>query len=321
MGRLRAKADVGEGAAVLVSVVVPIYNRPFLAIETLESIRANTYRPIEIVAVDDGSTDETGGVLDAWALASRQWDFVVKVIHRPNGGAASARNAGIEAATGEFLSFLDSDDLLKPEMISELMATLGTGQSAYAYCMTEQTRNGKILAKVGKSLTSGFNSVPLHNRHTSALLIRRDALNKTGLFRTDLLGSEDWEFAARVKAFSGRGIFIRKTLTEYRIHDGPQLVKVAARKYAHSRERAIAYVHETLAVLPGTTSAAQAKCARLMLRNGLRYRADGDHAGFARCLATACRWSLPRQRSLIRAFALGLRLMDGIGVGDSSARG
>ena len=201
----------------LVSVVVPVYNRPILVLETLASIVQNSYRPIEIIAIDDGSTDETGAVLDTWANENVRADVFIRIIHKTNGGEASARNAGVSTSTGDFVAFLDSDDLFKPNMISELAQALRANHAAFAYAKSEQTVHGKLGATIGTQLTSRWNSIPDHNWHVSALLIRRDALLKTGPFRFDLPVSGDWEFAARVKARNSQGIFVPKILTEYRV--------------------------------------------------------------------------------------------------------
>src|SRR4029077_15525036 len=94
----------------LVSAIIPVHNRPTQLREAVESVLAQTYRPVEIIIVDDGSTDETGREAEALAEAHSE----VRVIHRQNGGAGAARETGRLAARGEFIQYLDSDDLLLP---------------------------------------------------------------------------------------------------------------------------------------------------------------------------------------------------------------
>jgi glycosyltransferase involved in cell wall biosynthesis len=94
----------------LVSTIIPVHNRPALLREAVASVLAQTYRPIEIIIVDDGSTDETGR--EAEALAEKYSE--VHSIHRQNGGPGAARETGRLAARGEFTQYLDSDDLLLP---------------------------------------------------------------------------------------------------------------------------------------------------------------------------------------------------------------
>ena len=92
---------------VKISVIVPVYNQaPYLA-ECLDSVLAQTLRDIEVVCVDDGSTDGSGRMLDDYAAR----DSRVKVIHQANAGAGPARNVGMDVAKGDFLAFMDPDDL------------------------------------------------------------------------------------------------------------------------------------------------------------------------------------------------------------------
>jgi len=97
------------------------------------SVLAQTYRPIEIIIVDDGSTDETAQVADSIALAN---DGVVRVVHKPNGGVGSAREAGRCAAGGEFIQYLDSDDLLLPlsKSSSRIRSILGCTHTRSTNC-------------------------------------------------------------------------------------------------------------------------------------------------------------------------------------------
>ena len=100
-----------------VSVIVPAYNRADLIEETLESVRAQTYRPIEIIVVDDGSTDNTAQAVGEFAERAKG-DLEVRYFRQENQGAPAARNHGLLESRGEFIQFLDSDDLLRPDKLS-----------------------------------------------------------------------------------------------------------------------------------------------------------------------------------------------------------
>lgn len=103
----------------MVSIIVPAYN----CIKSLEycahSIQQQTYTDFELILVDDGSIDGSGKLCDKFAAA----DSRIKVIHKPNGGVSSARNVGIDAATGEYITFCDSDDYLEPDYLETLIRT------------------------------------------------------------------------------------------------------------------------------------------------------------------------------------------------------
>lgn len=101
----------------VVSVIVPVYNRASLLPDALDSVLAQTYRPIEVVVVDDGSTDDTAAVARAWAEDHAAPNFEPRVYTQENRGGAAARNHGLVQSTGEYIQYLDSDDLLHPDKI------------------------------------------------------------------------------------------------------------------------------------------------------------------------------------------------------------
>lgn len=104
----------------LVSVIVPIYKVENYLRECVDSIISQSYKNLEIILVDDGSPDKCPEICDEYALKDNR----IQVIHKPNGGLSDARNAGIEIAKGEYLSFVDSDDVIHSQMIEVLMKPL-----------------------------------------------------------------------------------------------------------------------------------------------------------------------------------------------------
>lgn len=108
----------GESRPVLISVIVPIYNIVEWLPRCVDSIRRQTYRNLEIILVDDGSTDNSGAMAEKFALEDKR----IRVFHKENGGSSSARNYGISMAKGEYLGFVDSDDYIEPEMYERLLS-------------------------------------------------------------------------------------------------------------------------------------------------------------------------------------------------------
>lgn len=102
---------------VMVSVIIPIYNVEDYLRDCLDSILAQTYEDFEAILVDDGSTDSSGNICDAYAEKEPR----IKVIHKKNGGLSSARNAGIDIAKGEFIAFVDSDDAVHPDYLNTMV--------------------------------------------------------------------------------------------------------------------------------------------------------------------------------------------------------
>ena len=102
---------------ILISVIVPIYNVEAYLNRCVESIVNQTYQKLEIILVDDGSPDNCPRMCDGWASKDNR----IKVIHKGNGGLSDARNAGLKIATGEYISFVDSDDWIDRKTFSLVM--------------------------------------------------------------------------------------------------------------------------------------------------------------------------------------------------------
>ena len=102
----------------LLSIIVPVYNVEKYLNRCIESIVNQTYKTIEIILIDDGSSDNSSYLCDEWAKK----DSRIKVVHKQNGGVSSARNQGIKVATGEYVQFVDSDDYLDVDFCKNIMS-------------------------------------------------------------------------------------------------------------------------------------------------------------------------------------------------------
>lgn len=117
-------------SSVQLSIIIPVYNvEPYLA-RCLDSILQQDFTDWEIIAVDDGSSDGSGRILDEYAAR----DSRIRAIHKANGGVSSARNAGLDAARGEYLGFVDGDDLIAPDMYARLTAEAYEGNFDLVQC-------------------------------------------------------------------------------------------------------------------------------------------------------------------------------------------
>ena len=105
----------------LVSVIIPVYNVQEYLPACLDCVCGQTYKDLEIILVDDGSTDDSGAICEQYG----QNDSRIRVIHKPNGGQSSARNMGIDVANGRWLTFVDSDDLIAPDYVEALLRAIG----------------------------------------------------------------------------------------------------------------------------------------------------------------------------------------------------
>ena len=125
-----------------ISVIVPVYNVETYLSRCVDSILAQTYGNLEVILVDDGATDASGAICDAFAAA----DSRVKVIHKENGGLSSARNAGLDVASGEYIAFVDSDDWITPDAYAHLMG-LAEKYDVKLVCGGRYDVNGKTGEK------------------------------------------------------------------------------------------------------------------------------------------------------------------------------
>lgn len=114
----------------LVSIIIPAYNAEKQIERALDSVLAQTYRNIEVIVIDDGSTDKTGYILDQYANI----DAKIRIFHVANGGEARSRNLGLSKAVGGYISFCDADDYMHPDMIKKMMAAIQQDISDMAIC-------------------------------------------------------------------------------------------------------------------------------------------------------------------------------------------
>lgn len=128
----------------LISVIVPIYKVEAYLNRCVESIVRQTYTELEIILVDDGSPDGCPALCDEWAGKDKR----IKVIHKSNGGLSDARNAGMRAAEGNYISFVDSDDWIAPEFYRLLLEAMRETGSDIAACKIQRSEKQKTYRKL-----------------------------------------------------------------------------------------------------------------------------------------------------------------------------
>lgn len=126
----------------LVSVIIPVYCRELFVWETLKNVYDNDYRPIELIVVNDGSTDRSLEVLQTFQQEFRNEEFDIKVLDQPNSGAPAARNLGYTHATGDFIQFLDSDDFISPKKFTTQIALMDDERADFGLCDFEMVYTG-----------------------------------------------------------------------------------------------------------------------------------------------------------------------------------
>lgn len=226
----------------LVSTIIPVYNRPEQLAEAVASVLQQDFRPIEIIVVDDGSTD--GKTLQLAQDLTRANPDVVRAVTQTNGGPGAARERGRLLAQGEFIQYLDSDDLLLPGKFSTQVGALRSRPAAHvAYGMTRYRHADGTVAEgpwkgSGVERSSMFPSF-LNERwwDTPNPLYRRSICEKAGAW-SDLRLEEDWEYDCRIAAQGAQLAWCKQYVCEVRDHAGDRLCRGSALDADRQRQRA-----------------------------------------------------------------------------------
>lgn len=274
---------------VQVSVIIPVYNHARYLGEAIESVLAQSVKDIEIIVVNDGSTDATAEVM------ARYVDHIVPV-HQENSGPSAARNAGLELATGQWVLFLDGDDYLPAEAVSILLAEAersGAGWVAGGFRFVDQegadlpeNEQPKPFSMDGHAryldrLLFG-NYFPIH---TNMILKKR--VDDVGGFDRSIMGTEDWDLWIRV-ALAGCGFsYTNQVVACYR--QLPGSVSANRVRMARCNDQVLG----KLDAYPGLESSLGCDMDRLRLHLTLRsassYSAGGDMENGRRCFHDAVR--------------------------------
>jgi glycosyltransferase involved in cell wall biosynthesis len=181
-----------------ISIVIPVYNGEKTIRETLDSVFAQTFQDWELIISNDGSSDRTLELIEAIS------DPRLQIISDTNAGLSVSRNRGIKIATGEYISFLDADDLWSPDKLeAQLQALEKHPEAAVAYSWTDYIDESGNWLHSGLHLSPEGNVLPelfLQNflENGSNLLVRREAIDRVGYFETSLTSAQDWDLYLRL---------------------------------------------------------------------------------------------------------------------------
>ena len=191
-----------------ISVIIPAYNREVYLVETVQSALDQTLPPSEIIVVDDGSTDRTGEI-------ARSFGGVVRCIRQENQGVAYARNTGVEAARGEWISFLDSDDLWAPGKLEKQMAYLKEHEEIDLIF-------GQMKPFLSPELTPdevvNFDDRIMDACNVTALLIKKSIFEKVGPFTWEPKNVEFIEWFSRAQDLGLKEAYLPEVVVHRRVH-------------------------------------------------------------------------------------------------------
>lgn len=224
----------------MITVVVPLYNKEKSIVSTIESVVAQAYKDWELIIVDDGSTDGSADVVRDFIRANDEMsranalneplllnDGKIRLIHQENGGVCSARNRGIREAKGEYIAFLDGDDLWDKEYLSEQVKMIDDFPEAAMWSINyAEIYQGQIVRRIPIGLTDGFrgyveNYFKKEGRisdlcSSSSVVLRRSVFDEVGYFDERIKFSEDSDMWWRVIA-THRFAFYDRYMVYYRL--------------------------------------------------------------------------------------------------------
>jgi glycosyltransferase involved in cell wall biosynthesis len=186
----------------LVSVIMPAYNAQKYIAESIESVIAQTYANWELIVIDDGSTDNTGNIIKQY----KQQDVRIKSIYQENSGQGNAKNVGIEISRGEYIAFLDADDLWLKEKLEVSVNTIKVADVSllftnYAVFNSELDVSKLTTMQVGNTIYKGRESIITFLNYNQVpnltVLAKREAVISAGKF-TDMKVAEDYEMWLRM---------------------------------------------------------------------------------------------------------------------------
>jgi glycosyltransferase involved in cell wall biosynthesis len=199
-----------KGNSPLVSVIIPVYNGEKYLAEAIKSVLAQAHRPIEIIVVDDGSTDRSAEVV-------RSFPETIRYYYQRNSGSGAARNTGVQEARGSLLAFLDADDLWVKDKLSLQMPMLEADPALdMVFGHVSQFFSPDLDQAMRKKVACPEGKMPGY--HVGTLLIRRETFLHVGLFNPTLQCGEflDWSFRAKEKGL--KELLLPDVLMKRRIH-------------------------------------------------------------------------------------------------------
>jgi glycosyltransferase involved in cell wall biosynthesis len=237
----------GGSAMPKVTVVIPVYNGERYIRDTLESVFAQTFQDYEVLCIDDGSTDGSAALLMSYGEQLR-W------VHQENAGQSATRNNGVALARGEYIAFLDQDDLWYPSKLAKQVAVLQAEPDVVlVHCDYDRVDvEGRMLQRgAGVVERASALSSPLGCLigealiFPSAMMVRRVALERVGGFDSELRGFEDFDLIARLEQ-RGRFVMLTEIEMAYRFHGGG-FSRSGGIRVVQSRERFLIRMQELYA--------------------------------------------------------------------------
>ena len=282
----------------LVSVVIPTFNSAWSLKEAIESVLAQTYEQLEILVIDDGSTDNTAEVV-------AEFSDIITYMRQNNMGVSVARNCGILSSHGKYIAFLDSDDIWFPNKI-ELQVALMEEHSNLDVVYTDHCHTD-AEGVIGEPKTACFNaSEPVYYQllagnfiNTSTVMVRLTAIAKSGVFSADFSGAEDYDLWLRL-AKSGEFGHVCTVLATYRKH---QFNTTKTTSYSRQEANFCNRLWRNSQHDPKACALLKPKMARVFRKLGNREWQDGRYTHARQAIQKSMKYGDYRWKSVVQILA------------------
>jgi glycosyltransferase involved in cell wall biosynthesis len=275
----------------VISVIIPTFNRAKQMHVSVESVIAQTHRPIELIVVDDGSNDETPATMAALEVKVREAGIAPFFLRKENGGCASARNLGMAKAGGDWIAFLDDDDHWTSDKLAKQLARLAeTGAGACsAQVLKRMPKGERVIPPEPDGLIDGHEPGRFldgrSDGHLITIVFRRELLSQVGDFDTSLRVSSDTEWIARL-CHVAEFCAVPEVLATYEYTPGAlsRLDDLEAELGRDEvRQRQLMLIRQKCSVLPGWDEAAWKRRASRQYSEMVKHRLYvGDVSGARR---------------------------------------
>ena len=202
----------------LVSVIIPLFNAEEYILETLNSVLNQTYRPIELIIVDDGSIDESKTIVEKFINENSSDSFIVTLNLNIKKGAPSARNYGLSISKGNYIQFLDADDLLNENKVLKQVQQIKEESVDIVYSKAQHidSKGGLLPYFWGRKLQGNSSDYFEFPWQTMCALYKKETIYEIGLWNEDLNMNQDWEFSLMFVVNKCKIFFIDSVQSYYR---------------------------------------------------------------------------------------------------------
>lgn len=198
------------------SVVIPVRNREHLIVRCLESVKAQTWRPIQVIVVDNGSSDNTRQVVKDWVSGNEENDFKICLVEESQPGAAVARNRGLKEVETDFMLFFDSDDMMRHDLIKHAMDLFISQNNIQIVCWKVAAIIDRGKQDVKRFTCRDYWKFHIYNSQlcTISYAVKTSFFRGIGGWNETLRGWDDWELGIRLLLGNPKMVGIDKVLAE-----------------------------------------------------------------------------------------------------------